>query len=650
MIASFNRWLASGYTAQTKFCLAVMLVAAALMHFVFLPTVTSVKAHYPASDVSEAVPQRFPIAVPVRYGEAREIKITLEYQTWQHSFFRIMPLGCIEEIFINGQSVPFDKGKRCNPVRGVMFDFAPYLQSGTNHIDVTLNAGGVLGLDFGPELYATVPPTMAAVLASFFMLGVGGLFAARLHRGGVGVWICFFFIASVLWHGWLHHRMSYGQFANDWEGHVDYVRAIGARLAWPSPYEGWVFYHPPLFYTVMAAVQHAASALGTFNVMVTVRLAALLCYLFFLYYGVKCLHVMLKHKQMQAWASVLFLFWPVSILLGGRLDSHSLFYALYAASMYHLLLAVQQKNFRQLMLAWGIAGSAMAIRSNALVMLGIHGVVTLHLLWSEGKDWPPLFSWFRKKSAWAVLVVTLAATATNLGRTSYYQDVENRNEPILVGNLYGNNPATSIVRKEPGDYLLLDVRAYFESPFWDIGHDRGFWNAYLKSSIYGAFSARWPVFAAIMQTLLLVIWALAFYQLWYLRKNKDRMFVPYAALLLLPALAMMVHRYLHPFGASQDVRYVYPMIITLCALFAMVIERCWKVRRIGGLEGAAANIAVVTGRGLIAVFILCAIGQYLTQWYLTKHWLRTLPEDVEISSLPPPEPHAHRLKTQPLRG
>lgn len=625
----------SGYRAQVGLCLGVMLLAAVLMHALFLPRVDSVKVYAPTSNISEAVAQRFPIGVPTRYGETRIIKINLRYQDWQHSHFRLIPLGCIQQIVVNGASVPFDQDKKCNLVRGVLLDSTPYLRNGDNKVDVTILSWGVVGLDFGPELFVGIPPTIAAVLAAMFMMGFAGIFAARLRRVGLGKGICAIFFISVLFHAWQQHRMGYGQFANDWDGHVDYVRAISARLSWPAPYEGWVFYHPPLFYTLLAIVQRVASALGTFNVMVTVRFASFACYVGFLYYGVRTMALMIQDVRVRTWSAALFLFWPVSLLLGGRIDSHSLFYALYAASLYFLLLGLKTRSPRQVLLSLAIAGGALAIRSNTLVLFAIHGVVLLDLLWRERQEWPPLKAWLRMRGLRLVVVLIVVGASLNFGRSLYYRIYENRAEPLVVGNLYGNHPDTLITQTEPSDYLLLDVEGYFASPYWDILHDSGFWDAYLKSALYGAFSTRWSMFSVMLQTLLLGIWGLALYQLLWMRYRRHRLCVCYAAFLLIPVVAMMIHRYIHPFNASQDVRYVYPMIITLCGLFGMAMED-WRAKAgAPDVEGAAAWLALSTAKTLIAVFLAASVGMYIGQWYITEEWLKAEPEDIEISALPP---------------
>src|SRR5690606_9995878 len=45
-------------------------------------------------------------------------------------------------------------------------------------------------------------------------------------------------------------------------GHFDYIEYVATKKALPLPDEGWVFYHPPVYYVIGAAVWKAAGMLG----------------------------------------------------------------------------------------------------------------------------------------------------------------------------------------------------------------------------------------------------------------------------------------------------------------------------------------------------------------------------------------------------
>lgn len=600
---------------QAMIAAAFMAIGIGGLHFIALPRVVETGALVNGKFVQAKAGRKF---MPIRKNARLSKKyITLaalvDYQPWQQSTFRFLPEGCINRIMVNGHEIDVSHYRNnCSMIHGFRLNLKPYLNSGKNHLIFFMQKSGyTAGVHFYPLVmhYNFFSVTYGLIFFAGYLL----LWLVLLRRAGLDPRACAIAVAGLAFVAMSLWGFKYTTFALDWTGHLDYVLRISElEGGWPHPSKGWQYYHPPVYYMVGALFHAIFNEMGTIDPIAAVRFVSFMCFTVFLYYGALTLRLLLKDDRAFYVALTLFCFWPFSPLLSGRIESHLMFYALYALFGYLLVRGFQQKNQRDYLLAALVAAAAFGGRSNAYIM----GVIWMCLLPYFMRHSGGLKSFFnqclRQRLCYVIVLVAIVAAGINLGRNAYFAS----DNPLIVANYWGNSPLTRIHKYNVLGYVLPDVFSYFETPIWEFYSNRGgrqyFWNVLIKSSFYEHYRMRWILFQQIMIVIGGLVWCAIFYQQYRVIKTRapDRLLL--GSMMIVPLVMMLIHRYLHPIAASQDFRYVFPMIIVMSALFGRGVQ---TARETGNARYEQAYIVAML------VMVVTTILMYFSQWYITRRFV-----------------------------
>jgi len=159
------------------------------------------------------------------------------------------------------------------------------------------------------------------------------------------------------------------------------------------------------------------------------------------------------------------------------------------------------------------------------------------------------------------------------------------NSALLVGNNFSN--------------YGLDLKDFLTVPYTNPWEDRGgrqyFWNYLLKSSMFGEFAFG----KSIMQNqAILMNWII--YLLLPLKNQKQKAIMLVAPSLLLFFAALIFSRYAYPFSASNDFRYIFPVVIFVSTCIAYALYNLSKTDE----KGVWASLA---GEFVVCCFIIASI-------------------------------------------
>lgn len=543
------------------------------------------------------------LAVDAPEPSLYEYRIQLRYDhAGQQTRFQAFPKGCIYNISLNGKDVPFPDRSRCNFKRGVIFDLAPAVKEGDNILAIKVTRPGfhVAPLVLSGDGLA---PMLGMLLLLSFMAGI-----FFLMRGITREWYTGLIMATASFLYVLQFaRTGFNEYAMDMPGHLEYAIYIATHWWLPKPYEAWTFrvtqfYHPPLYYALQAALLSAAEALGSFDPVSAVRSFSLCCMMGFLGVSSRILKRLVVSPIAYAMVFALLAFYPGTIMYAARVDSHLLYYVVHITILYLTLRWLQTGQARNAIWIAVMVGVGLAIRSNTLMLMPVLAIASWYQ-WRRG-GWPRFYE--KTPLVGLAVVALLIGLSLNFGRTMYYQIAEGWNEPIMISNVKKVSKLATI-SNTPSHIFLFDVESYFANPFWPPkdGEEREyFWNSVLKTSLFGQFSWQAPALASVLSLWLLFLIAYAAFG--SVRNIQTFRHTPewwFCAITLAVALAALLeNRLARPFSYSEDFRYIYPALVSFCAMIGIIlrtseIKKHVQMSQIGGL-------LVVTFTAIAALFSL----------------------------------------------
>lgn len=185
--------------------------------------------------------------------------------------------------------------------------------------------------------------------------------------------------------------------------------------------------------------------------------------------------------------------------------------------------------------------------------------------------------WKDRRLALCALLLLAIGFSLNTGRTLYYKYFVYMDDQ--VGNI-GLLPEELRISNEPlSKFITLNTEIYFGKPFWGVWNDdfgrQYLPNSLLKSSLFGDFQMEGTNCAIFLSAMLLWLIFYAFLNiiadLKYYAHRREWWIC--ALPLIVGIVAIIRSRYNYPYGATQDFRYIYPVIMGCAAMLAMIYER-----------------------------------------------------------------------------
>ena len=394
----------------------------------------------------------------------------------------------------------------------------------------------------------------------------------------------------------------------DMPQHLDYAVHIAKHFRWPNVFDGFLTYHPPLYYTLQAVVLRAASLLDSIDVIEALRFFNVVYFVGFIIFAGLTLQRLLKHKWAYRIALTLLVFYPGGMHTAPRMDSDLLFHTMYSGTIYFLLRWLQTGKTKSLAWALALCGMSIASRSNGILLLPIMGLAGLYYLYKAGQKSGQIVAWDKlreiidNKIFWYGVLVMLIGVSMNFGRAAYDQIHTQRTQSYLVGNA---DFLASIARglripNELESYIGFSMKDYLDPPFFEVWHSFGgryyFWVSVLKSSMFGEFGFAQPWISRYLNIALLclVFYIIASIVAGHKRLRKQPEWIMLGITLFVPIMGLAANRLINPIACSQDFRYVYPAIASFCGLLGFALEQhLAEKRRIWFAAGAALSIVFI---------------------------------------------------------
>jgi|GEM_PF-1513047 len=589
------------------------------IHYFALPKITSRTVQYAGQEgqvpilLPQMTPDYFVPGISKNHFGRFEYNFTIRYQKLQQTRFAFFAVGCVDKMTLNNINVPLHALATCNIQPGFIVDLGPYLLPGDNQLKIELtnirNFRGSrpydtasFGLQMGPKFINLGKPGLTELLISALLLTccliitrimwffTGTVASGLIISGGLLAYVRHFLVTNFM------------QYTIDMPSHLQYIIFIANHRVWPKTYHGWEYYHPPFYYHLEAMVIWVTNWLGSFDSISMMRLFSLLCFMTFIILSALILHRVIATRVAYYCALILLVFYPTGIIFATRLDSHILYYALYAACTYFLLCWIQDKKHTYLWYALIASGFAIGTRTNGLVLAPIIGLAAFYQ-WRKG-----VFSFSDLRSAHVALSLffILMGLLGNFGRTAYYHITENNTMPFIVGNIASIQPSQYITTTLE-HLLLVDTQQLFTPPFITWWHDhlgrQYFWTSMLKTSLFEHFTWNAMHHAKLLLFLLLALIGYIAVSACTQTIQKRLEWRVCSATLFIAIAMLMINRVMHPYAPSQDFRYIYPALVSFCAMVGLIIEQQLANQK---YTGAAAGIVMAVAFSCCSFLLISA--------------------------------------------
>lgn len=535
---------------------------------------------------------------------------TLSMGKYSSPILRIIPDDEILSLSIN--DTPIDLGiiphhLRKDYNRGFTYDLRDHITEGDNKLEILYaDQGGLMGIVISAEHegYTTkwiyFLGSMFAVLLSLKIL--------RTFRVSTPI--------KVLFIGALLIRIFYFSVTpadvrdHDLGDHIGYSKYLSTHWM-PPPIDyavGGAFFHPPLYYYTGALVYRATQWIEPHNNVTLYRTQQLLSLAYsmgFVLFGLLILNELLNkyharskqttangqkeissiddqketsaitttHSSLFFLIGALFVFWPVSIIHSVRIGNDPMLYCLYSASLYFIIRWYRQDQKRHLMLASILGAAAILTKANGEILIAVIGLIGLFKM-IRSREWAHYF-----KMAITPCLIMMVAVVITVG-PGLILKLEGKRDKLYIDNIDGLSKA-NLVGNTASNYFWFDAKVFITEPFTDPYDDRMgrqfFWNYLGKTGLFGEFkytslqSINTAIICSFFAVLMLIYCIAGAY-----RMNRDDL--KFMAPILLSGFFLWAGvTYMRmTFPANIDFRYIVPILITFCGLYAgsiLIFER-----------------------------------------------------------------------------
>lgn len=561
---------------------------------------------------------------------------TIEMSGNASSILRIIPDDEILSLAVNQRPVdlshiPYDQRKDYN--KGFTYDLSEYLHDGKNQIDILYSdQGGLMGIVIsaeGNENFAKIIYLLLTIFAVLIALKL-------VNTCKLSIPLKVLFIGALLIR-LLYFMVTPGDVRDhDLGDHIGYSEYLTKHWM-PPPVDyatGGAFFHPPLYYYTGAIVYKATQLVEPNNKVAIFRVQQLLSLVYsmgFVLFGLMILNELLnlyrkpknetesinpthtpeevqeqsgmiarlckslKNDSLLWIIGALFAFWPVAIIHSVRIGNDPMLYCLFTASLYYIVRWYRHDKKRDLMIASIVGAAAILTKANGEILVAVLGVIGMYKMIST-KQWTTYF-----KMAIVPSVVMLLAVAITVG-PGLMLKMQGKRDKLYIDNIDGLSKA-NLVGNTASNYFWFDVKIFITEPFTDPYDDRMgrqfFWNYLGKTGLFGEFkypslmSVNTAVSTSFLAVLMFIYMLCGLYHM--LREDFKRM----APILLSGFFLWAGVTYMRmTFPANIDFRYIVPIIVTFCGLYAVSILR---------FEQAGKTRMANIGKTLSALFSISSV-------------------------------------------
>ena len=532
-----------------------------------------------------------PISEPFEEGALFRVSFDVEQNLDVPFEMKVIPDDCAQFVTINKKRIPLHNiPGRCDYSKGFVLSekiISEHREGTTTHFEFEIrNGGGPAGLTVFPKesslLYDVLKYATMVLIALFCML-----LARRL---GMSRTLCLLVLLGVFIRSLFFAGIPYTTYSNDVDGHVSYVQYIAENLAIPDKDYCWTCYHPPVYYTLAMPSFKVASWMGIQGTS-GLQAFSLLLSVLALFFGLLFLKRVLQGGTLNV-ASILWVFWPILIMVTPRIGNDQMFIFLHVFCMWAGINYLKSGRGKFIIMAAVATPLAYWTKTTGVITIGMFFLFAVSGYFLNARYLKATKS---EVVAWIVFGLTLVGIVVQkiLADSTLVGNAQSLNSHLKVPNEFVN-------------YVYLDLESYLTYPFtsaWDDSMGRQyFWNYTLKSSLFGEFKLNnlepMKVLASLVGTSLLGLIAYAVRGFWRTKSSAEYWVIFLNGVAFIAAL--MSFRIMLPYSCSNDFRYIVPVLLSFVYFVALGVN----------VEGGSTKWKVL-GNALVVVFALCSTVLYI---------------------------------------
>jgi hypothetical protein len=588
---------------------------------------------------------QFPLYIASPAKGTYELNGTIKKGEFSSTKVQIIPDDEVVALFVNNQHVDISgipESERRDYRNGFTFDLKNQLENGDNTVKITfVDTGGMMGVNF-KSLFGETLNNILLILSGILI----SLIIAKIKMGThfkvllvVALFIRLFYFSITPPDTRTH----------DQEEHLEYSQYLATHWMPPPLEKATdgAYFHPPLYYYTGAATLKLSHIFGRISSGEEQRVQQLLCLVYsmgFVYFGLLIIQQLLSftrkgsaHPQSEditrktalirsrergkklneklisqlktksgisvthstidetvtarSWINEKYLFlligamfvlWPSSIIHSVRIGNDPLLYCLFAASMYFIIRWFNNDRKIDLLIASALTAAATLTKANGEVLIVVIGILGLYKM-IKSKEWI-----YYLKLAIAPCLIVLVSLTITIG-PGLLLKLQGKRDQLYIDNI--NNVSSALkVGNTAANLLWFDAKIFITEPFtspWEDEKGRQYFINYLgKTGLFGefGFSGMLCKNTAIVSSFLAILMTLyILFGIYHMTKEDYRR---QAVILLAGFLLLAGVTYMRiTFPVNIDFRYVLPILISYCVLFATSVTTFHRVgaNRLAGI-------------------------------------------------------------------
>lgn len=499
----------------------------------------------------DKTPFTFPLDIHTNRDRVVHLEWSFEQSILQTKKYLFIPDDCLQFLKINSVVVNDAQLPFCDIYSGKTIDLSNYLIEGKNTVEAWLyNSGGTASLTFK----VSPQDTFAHILQSLFYLSIIVFFWKLCSIKIFGLESVRLRIPIVLG---IFLRMHYFTVTTFWErehdvyGHIQYIELLMKNIfTLPSISDGWVLYHPPLYY-IFAALWGNIVTLFTTSHSEFLRLMQVQSVIFSIIFLFLCvwLSKLIFIKTEEVYRSLFIALCATFaglLFFAARINNDVLVVLLQLLCVITIVYWWQNTRMKYWYIALCIACLAILTKTSSLLLLPILGICLLF----SGK---PL----RKIVYHAFFATCIVACLT--GWFFYIRFILEASRD-LAGNIHNLNSVLRIPNS-PEIIIQFNPLRIIRDPYVDLldpySGREFFWEYWWKTALFAAsnYGSGFRILASTIATLSMTLLLLCIRGVIQSMRNWDRKYLPLMTTGAVFLFGHVVYRFLAPFSVSQDFRY-----------------------------------------------------------------------------------------------
>lgn len=248
------KWLTDTWLLFLFFLTAVFAIALNNLH----PNIHNGSYRLYESQVSTFID--YPFSVPTEPNVSVEINWQMNWSKYRPVVYKITIDDCLNEFYINNVLYTDTELPYCNYFKDLRLDLTSYLQPGVNTFSaVVYNYGGTAQVNITESFTDMIALFIYSLFYGSLLLFLWQITSYKLFKIYNNMFVRIVSILAIALRVFYVNFTPYTVREHDTEGHINYINILmDAPFSLPSFTDGWVTYHPPLYYWLVSFIGRLA--------------------------------------------------------------------------------------------------------------------------------------------------------------------------------------------------------------------------------------------------------------------------------------------------------------------------------------------------------------------------------------------------------